>query len=121
MKLSNIFKLILISSILFGILIFGSCRSTAPEEAVPIYPMFVDNNANNINDYAEQATHDSGPVEASSKNSGDEDYNPDGEPGHAFTDTDSDGICDYWDQAHPMHSRHEGMRFHDESFMIKTV
>jgi hypothetical protein len=133
-------KIIFPILILPGFLFFGSCRSTAPEEAEPVFPMFVDNNTNSINDYTEQATHDSGPpVEASSKNSGDKDYTPDGKPGHPFTDTNSDGICDYaqdgspawhgpgfidennngicdyWDESHPMHQRHEGMRFHDEN------
>jgi hypothetical protein len=139
MKQSNIFKLILISSILFGILIFGSCRSTAPEEAEPIYPMLVDNNANNINDYAEQSTHDPGPGEVSSKNSFGKEYSPHGESGHSFTDDNDDGICDYaqdgspswhgpgfidsndngicdyWDESMPMHQQHEGMRFHDDN------
>lgn len=132
-------SIIFFTLIVLGLLIFWSCESTAPEEAEPVFPMFVDNNANGINDYTEQATHEPGPGSVSSKSSLDKGSNSHGEPGHSFIDGNNDGICDYaqdgspswhgpgfidgndngicdyWDESHPMHSQHEGMRFHDEN------
>jgi hypothetical protein len=133
-------KVKLISLILMTLFLYQGCITTAEseEESEIIYPMFVDNNSNNINDYVEQTTHEPGPGTVSSKSSTDN-GNSHGEPGHSFTDDNEDGICDYaqdgsptwhgpgfiddnengicdyWDESHSMHSRHEGMRFHDEN------
>ncbi|PAU95083.1 hypothetical protein CK503_02470 [Aliifodinibius salipaludis] len=129
---------LLILIILSTILLLSGCKtSTESEEPAPVFPMYVDDNGNDINDYVEQETHESGP-DISTSTTGPS-STPGGAPGHSFIDSDDDGICDYaqdgtptwhspgfiddndngicdfWDESHPMHSRHDGMRFHDEN------
>ncbi|WP_234573496.1 hypothetical protein [Rhodohalobacter sp. 614A] len=118
-------------------LILSGCKSsTEPEveEIESIFPMYIDENSNDINDFVEQTTHDDGFGKASSttttnssdpghsfvdeNNDGICDYAQDGSPtwhGPGFIDENNNGICDYWDESLPMHQRHEGMRFHDEN------
>lgn len=111
----------------------GCTTTIEPEDAESVFPMYIDNNRNGINDYMEQETHDPGsdsPGATSaagaapghsfidSDEDGICDYAQDGSPtwhGPGFVDNNNNGICDYWDESHPMHSRHEGMRFHDEN------
>lgn len=71
----------------------SSSVSSGSDDASPgsgsvslIYPMYIDSNANDVNDYFEQATHDAG---SSSRVTGLGSY------GHDFVDDDNDGICDY--------------------------
>lgn len=134
MKNAYLFILVVLSIVL---LISGCKTSTEPEEPASVFPMYIDNNSNDINDYVEQETHDPGAENPTTTT--DSSPTPGGTPGHYFTDSDDDGICDYaqdgsptwhgpgfiddndngicdyWDESHPMNSRHEGMRFHDEN------
>ncbi|MEX0646136.1 MAG: hypothetical protein WEA56_16845 [Balneolaceae bacterium] len=120
-------------TITLGALLFAGCKtSTDTGDAENIYPMYVDSNGNTINDYVEEAAHEPGPVTSQAPSHG-------GAAGHAFTDSDGDGICDYaqdgsstwhgpgfvdennngicdyWDESHPMHRRHNGMRYQDQN------
>lgn len=123
---------------LFIPFLLNSCDTAdiQPEESV--YPMYLDENHNKINDYVEQISHESGVATATDENR--IMRTPEiGEPGHAFADENGDGICDYaqngsptwhgpgfidennngmcdyWDQSSSMHQRHEGMKYHDEN------
>lgn len=132
--MKNTYLFVLIGlSILF--LSSGCNTSTESEEQDSVFPMYVDDNTNDINDYIEQDTHEPGP-ESPDATTG-LSSNPEGAPGHSFIDSDNDGICDfaqdgsptwhgpgfvddndngicdYWDESHPKQKRHEGMRFHD--------
>lgn len=124
-----------------ALLLFSGCDTTdSQQEEDAIYPMYVDGNNNQINDYMEQSTHDAG-SDTASKNKENQllqgppfgerghnfvdqdgdgvcDYAQDGSPtwhGPGFVDDNNNGICDYWDSSLDMHQRHEGMRFHDEN------
>jgi hypothetical protein len=118
----------------FGLLLAG-CMVDDPENPISVYPMYVDDNSDNINDFVQQPTHQSGDAVSAINTS------PMGQrfaiSGHAFHDADEDGICDYaqnggptwhgpgyvdennngfcdyWDTAHAMHNRHQGMRYQD--------
>ncbi|SMO89655.1 hypothetical protein [Fodinibius sediminis] len=124
-----------------ALLLFSGCGTTdTRQEEKAVYPMYVDENKNSVNDYVEQSTHEAGlsSTSKSNKKKGMQDQHF-GERGHDFIDQDGDGICDYaqngspswhgpgfvddnnngicdyWDSSHAMHRRHEGMRFHDEN------
>tara|TARA_Y100001935_G_scaffold255660_1_gene270734 strand:+ start:72366 stop:72962 length:597 start_codon:yes stop_codon:yes gene_type:complete len=124
----------LISLILMSLFLYQGCITTAESDEDPesVYPMFVDKNSNNINDYVEQTTHEPGAKENNGSNqTGDSghafldnnddgvcDYAQDGSPtwhGPGFIDDNENSICDYWDESHPMHHQHEGMQYHDEN------
>ena len=133
----NVYKLLPL--LLWMILAFSACKtSTEPEVDVDsIFPMYLDENANNVNDFVEQGTHEAGQQKTIS--SANTSSVPGGGPGHSFVDENNDGICDYaqdgspiwhgpgfvdengndvcdyWDESHPMHQQHEGMRFHDKN------
>ena len=121
-------------------LLFSSCGTTDSQQEDAIYPMYVDENSNGINDYVEQLTHEAGSIPNSNRNDatlmkgqhfgerghdfidqdsdGICDYAQNGSPtwhGPGFVDDNNNGICDYWDSSHAMHRSHEGMRFHDEN------
>ena len=132
---------ILIAFIVLGPFVFQGCKtSTEPEEEVTesIFPMFIDENANAVNDFVEQETHDTGQQKTLSvasllsdpgggfsghsfvdeNNDGICDYAQDGSPtwhGPGFIDENNNGICDYWDESQPMHRQHDGMQYHDEN------
>ncbi|MBF0290963.1 MAG: hypothetical protein HQK86_02295 [Nitrospinae bacterium] len=94
------------------------------------YPMFTDANGNGVNDYFEQATHDSG---ASARmggvavrghsfvdNDGDGicDYAQNGTPtwhGPGFVDDNGNGVCDYWENGTPMYGQNGGMMVRDQN------
>lgn len=108
-----------------------------------IYPMYVDNNENGVNDYVERTSHDSGGAEkarlSSSKNMPEKLPMGRATAGHAFVDENGDGICDYaqngsvtwhgpgfvdengngicdyWDESSPRHHRHDGMQLQDHN------
>lgn len=126
-------------ALLFGCDVFGD-EETSQQDAV--YPAYVDEDGNGINDYVEASGHDPGPSSTTGSShglsSGEMPKGP-APPGHAFVDENEDGICDYaqngsatwhgpgfvdengngicdyWDEASPRHRRHEGMRFRDEN------
>lgn len=104
-----------------------------------VYPMYVDENGNEVNDYVEASSHDAGTSDkVHSSTSGGMPTGP-AEVGHAFVDENGDGICDYaqngsatwhgpgfvddngngicdyWDEASPRHRRHDGMQFRDQN------
>jgi len=124
--------------VLFPLLLTNCKTNNSNEQEDSIYPMFVDQNSNGINDYVEQSTHESGPITADSAN---RIMSPSymGNPGHAFVDENGDGICDYaqdgsatwhgpgfvdengngicdyWDQSSARHQRQQGMRYRDDN------
>ncbi len=127
-----------VGALLAGCDVFGDEETT--EDAV--YPAYVDENGNGINDYVEASRHDPGASAATRSSQGlssgkipkgpapvghafvDEnedgicDYAQNGSAtwhGPGFVDENGNGICDYWDEASPRHRRHEGMRFRDEN------
>lgn len=125
----------------FTLLLFISCGTTdTQQEEGAVYPIYLDENSNGINDYVEQSTHDPGSTVISKNISnslmqdqhfggrghdfidqnGDGicDFAQNGSPtwhGPGFVDDNNNGICDYWDSSQAMHQRHAGMRFHDEN------
>lgn len=118
-----------------------SCGTTDSEKEMEgVYPMYLDENSNDINDYVEQLTHDAGSISIlkntdkllmqddyfgehnhnfiDQNSDGICDYAQNGGPtwhGPGFVDNNKNGICDYWDSSLVIHRRHEGMRFHDEN------
>ena len=102
----------IIASVAFLLLIGCMNMMDASEEA-SVFPMYIDDNGNGINDYVEKTTHFSGADgPALSKRRGETATYPDG---HDFTDENGDGICDYWESGNMMHNRNNGMRFIDEN------
>jgi len=121
----------------FTLFLVSGCHTTNTQNEESIYPMYVDQNNNNINDYVEQSTHESGPVTSTSTNNHILSNHHTGMPGHAFVDQNGDGICDYaqngsptwhgpgftdennnglcdyWDQSSSMHQHQQGMRYQD--------
>lgn len=125
------------------VLVFTGCDFTEEKSASPddIYPMYVDDDGNGVNDYVESSSHESGgadkarssvsengpeemPVGPAPAGHGFADENGDGICDYAqngsatwhgpgYTDENGNGICDYWDEASPRHHRHHGMRFQD--------
>ena len=74
--------------------------SSGSSAAVGVYPMYLDNNANGINDYVESGTHFSGQAIADAsilhRLLGVKDvFAATGLYNHAFADGNADGICDY--------------------------
>ncbi|MGM0588995.1 MAG: hypothetical protein ACQETE_11295 [Bacteroidota bacterium] len=129
--------LVFISSL---VLINGCDTTESQQDENAIYPMYVDENSTDINDYVEQSTHNTGSTIASKSkgltllqnqhfgghnhdfidedNDGICDYAQNGSPtwhGPGFIDDNNNGFCDYWDMSLDMHQQHEGMRFHDEN------
>lgn len=106
---------------IFPLLIFGyllsSCMTTNSEEFELIYPMYVDTDLNNINDYVESSTHEGAQHSFVDLNEDDIcDLAQNGGStwhGPGFVDNNSNGICDFWDQSMPMHAQHEGIQYHD--------
>ena len=115
-----------------------------------VYPMFVDDNGNGINDYLERDTHFSGSESSTSSRSSREpvmqsngsgyalqqgialyghaftdlngdgvcDYGQNGSGtwhGPGFTDGDGNGVCDYWDADSSLYNHHHGMFFQDQN------
>jgi hypothetical protein len=103
-----------------------------------VYPMYLDNNSNSINDYVEEETHwavnktaqqdgslsfDNQSSESvqthafvDENNNGICDDAEDGSPtwhGPGFVDEDEDGICDYWDSSSSRFNHHQGLRYVD--------
>ncbi len=117
-----------------GISLFacGGSNSSSPgsDSASLIYPMFIDSNANNVNDYFEEATHDPG---SSSRvigmgsyghnfidDDGDGicDYAQNGSStwhGPGYVDADNNGICDYWDESSMNYNMGGGMQYRDQN------
>ena len=129
--------------------------ATGPVQEDPdsaVYPMFTDDNGNGINDYLEEETHFSGSESPASSRSSRNPAHHGGQPdsgyamqqgralyGHAFTDMDGDGVCDYgqngsgtwhgpgftdgdqdgvcdyWDADSPLYNHHQGMYFQDQN------
>lgn len=89
----NVYKLLPL--LLWMILVFSACKtSTEPEvDADSIFPMYLDENANNVNDFVEQGSHEAGQQKTIS--SANTSSVPGGGPGHSFVDENNDGICDY--------------------------
>lgn len=121
-----------------SLFLLSSCHNTGTQNENPIYPMYVDQNNNGINDYVEESTHESGPTTSATNNhilsshqtgmpghafvdeNGDGicDYAQNGSPtwhGPGFTDENDNSICDYWDQSSPMHQHQQGMRYRDDN------
>jgi len=132
--------IILIVVILFSILFLNDCSKTVNQNRSDIYPMYVDNNTNGINDYFEAFDHNTTapPKIASISQNGHMMYGPapynhpftddngDGICDYAqngsntwhgpgFLDSDNDGYCDYWEANSPMHNRQGGMYYRDEN------
>ncbi|NQU64659.1 MAG: hypothetical protein HQ517_10310 [SAR324 cluster bacterium] len=105
-----------------------------------VYPQYLDDNSNGINDYVEKDTHLAGyslarldnATESTNQttaaiqghefvdNDGDGicDYAEDGSPtwhGPGFVDEDEDGVCDFWDENSSVFNHHEGLRYQDSN------
>lgn len=104
--------------------------STTSTSTSRVYPMFVDANGNGINDYFEQATHDSGTSArmggsavgghsfADMDGDGICDYAQNGGAtwhGPGFVDSNGNGICDYWESGTPMYGQNGGMMMRDQN------
>jgi hypothetical protein len=127
------------------VLVLAGCDFAGEESEShhDIYPMYVDDNGNGVNDYVERSSHDSGEAQEARPSSSEAMHG--GVPmgpassGHAFVDENGDGICDYaqngsatwhgpgfvdenengicdyWDETSPRHQRHNGMQFQDHN------
>ncbi|MGK7344740.1 MAG: hypothetical protein ACNS63_02900 [Candidatus Nitrospinota bacterium M3_3B_026] len=115
----------------------GSSDNTAPAdsgengaEQEAVYPMFIDGNANQVNDYFEAGTHDpgssaraSGPAASGhmftdSGGDGICDYAQNGSNtwhGPGFEDENANGICDYWEEGTGHYNQGGGMMFRDQN------
>lgn len=119
------------------LIFFGGNTGVAESHVTTVYPMYRDNNRNQVNDYMEPFQHDSGrrTVQEQVPSYDTEALAP---QGHPFTDYNRDGVCDFaqdgsntwhgpgfrddnhngvsdwWDEMHPIHLRHEGMRYQDQ-------
>lgn len=109
----------------------GSSSDGDSGVSTAIYPMFLDENSNNINDYFEEATHDAGSaarapgVQATyghgyvdADHDGICDYSQNGSNtwhGPGFIDEDGDGVCDYWEEASNHYNLGGGMRWRDQN------
>jgi len=122
-------------AVMAGMALISSCGSgssagkTSTTSASRVYPMFVDANGNGINDYFEQATHDSGAsakLDGAVKGHAFIDANGDGICDHAqdgsltwhgpgFVDNNGNGICDYWESGTSMYGQNGGMMFLDQN------
>ena len=96
-----------------------SCQLSNTSEDSLIFPMFVDENENQVNDYYEFETHQGVNHSFIDLNNDDLcDYAQDGSStwhGPGFVDTNKNEICDFWDTDQSIHMTHEGMRFHDSN------
>lgn len=121
---------------LSGCDLLGGEEDDAPEA---IYPLYLDEDDNGINDYVEADHHDAEP--SSKGRVADFDDVPIGPApnGHAFVDENGDGICDYaqngsatwhgpgfvdendngicdyWDETSSRHRQHGGLQFRDRN------
>lgn len=116
------------------------CTNDALDDDGAVYPQYVDENANGINDYVEAVSHTAGaaavavrgpmtgayPAGHAGRGHGFTDGDGDGICDYAqngsttwhgpgFVDEDGNGVCDYWDEGNPRHNRHDGMRFRDQN------
>jgi len=108
----------------------GSSTTTAADTSTSaIYPMFLDDNNDGINDYYQSATHDPGSAGARMSgiggaahdfvdNDGDGicDYAQNGSPtwhGPGWVDADNNGVCDYWQESHAQYGMNGGMTYRD--------
>lgn len=132
-------KKIKLITLLATVLVIGfACTDSTEILEDVIYPTYLDENSNGVNDYVEPDGHASvletlagvmhhqdqvptgrAPRDhafADSNNDGICDFAQNGSNtwhGPGFEDSNGNGICDFWDLSHPMHDRHEGMRFQD--------
>lgn len=123
----------------FIVLMFACGDSaTSPSgesDSGPVYPMFVDGDADGVNDYVERDTHDPGPATAritsrsavsgtallghgfvDGDGDGICDYAQNGSDtwhGPGYSDADGDGICDCWDEDSPCTGDHLHLRYRD--------
>jgi hypothetical protein len=109
----------------------GSGSSAGKSSTSYVYPMFADanGNGNGINDYFEQATHDSGTTaktDGAVKGHAFVDVNADGICDHAqdgsltwhgpgFVDDNGNGACDYWESGTMMYGQNGGMMASDQN------
>jgi hypothetical protein len=107
----------------------GSSGGKTSTSTSRVYPMFVDANGNGINDYFEQATHNSGTsakLDGGVKGHAFIDDNGDGIcdraqdgsltwHGPGFVDNNGNGICDYWESGTGMYGQNGGMMFRDQN------
>lgn len=140
--LAAVFTLIL-TVFIAQIVFLSGCtnQSMDKQNKAEIYPMYVDNNVNGINDYFEEFTHESSQAKSlptvaqygrhiangsapyhhlytDLNGDGICDYAQNGSNtwhGPGFIDNDNDGICDYWELKSPIHNRQMGMQYKDEN------
>jgi len=129
--------MVVVGALLSGCDLFGE----EDESQEAIYPVYVDENGNGVNDYMEASTHDAGTSETARTAAADSipmgpaprghafvdhsddgicDYAQNGSAtwhGPGFVDENENGICDYWDESSSRHHQHGGMQFrdHDEN------
>ena len=130
-------KAIILLTSCFTLLLIGCIEMMNNQSEQSVYPQYIDDNDNQINDYAERDTHfpgdDRKTLAKSSTiakttanghffhdddNDGVCDFAQDGGTtwhGPGFTDDNSNNICDFWEDGHSMHNRHEGMMYVDEN------
>lgn len=125
---------------LVNLLLLGCDMMQASEKENPVYPMYVDDNNDGINDYTQESTHfpgddsqaflnltKSSAVSNTSSdghefrddnNDGICDYAQDGSShwhGPGFIDENSNGICDYWEPGTMMHNHQRGVMYVDKN------
>jgi len=120
-------SLLFFTSLIVGIVLSGCGGSTgsatsdgtSPLVEASIYPAFVDENNNGVNDYIESQWHTGAGHNFVDKNGdGICDYAQDGSNtwhGPGFVDNDGDGICDYWDEDSKLYNQGGGIQFRDQN------
>lgn len=115
----------------------GDGGPVSPDSAASraVYPMFVDDDGNGVNDFVEAAVHNAGTSldenlavtqgqasrgHAFRDGNGDGicDYGQNGSRtwhGPGFVDEDGDGVCDWWDDDMPRGSQSDGLRYRDRN------
>ena len=124
---------------LSGVFMIPGCMNTMQDSknSSPVYPMYLDENNDGINDFVQlenhypgkdtpqllKATATSAPVYTGHEfrdenNDGICDYAQNGGNywhGPGFTDGNTNGVCDYWETGNAVHNRHEGMMYIDSN------
>jgi len=100
----------------------GAGMPAGPSQDSDAYPKYVDANADGVNDYIQNGTHDpgtrAGHAFVDANGDGICDYAQNGSAswhGPGFVDGNANGICDRWETGNPASNQPGGLRFRDDN------